>query len=503
METTTTLESSPDPEVFMDSMILGGSMDAVTGEIRPSAIDRSTIKTEQVPSGASGEHQKFQMIEDVRSLEDSATLNMSASMTIPYSGLNITAKEGIDFSNTNISQGSSLLFLLTWERVGGIERLVDGVVGLKPDAIEKVVKDPDGFRKSYGDYYISQIQSKARFSAMWKCTASSQSSLKSFKDSLGLDVNALGNIGGSAKFQSSLTKAASANHVSWDVQFDTVGDAGKTVFDTSDVTKTFDSFRANCTPVPALVWYRHYSWLDNRLPRTINMDPGTFDLLVNVFAKARFVLFLNGIAPGKQATRRDRSNRIKSAFSMIHARRAQYYNGSSALQAPLKELDDLKTELLRLLDRQDLVTQLRGQTYKDLKSQFQVYNEDDHGSWIASNQGDRNTWTFGTTHYSDADAQKWAIQKVVAQTVKVPGHLLDERRGLLSFPGDSSASGTVVGVELKDNGGTGNGNGSYWCVPKTNPLGDKNCRIEVKTFRGRGMNWSLTVHYIKDEDFEG
>ena len=159
----TIIDKSPPAELFIDGMKLGSSVDAVTGEMHASAIDPSSISVQKADSSDAGDHFSFQKFEDANSLEYSNSTSSSASVTFPVDGLDASVNHGLDFSQSHTSQGTSLIYLLTWERVGELERLNDDVK-LKAEA-QSIPADE--FRSHYGDYFIYQISTRAKFVAMW------------------------------------------------------------------------------------------------------------------------------------------------------------------------------------------------------------------------------------------------------------------------------------------------------------------------------------------------
>ena len=144
-------------------MKLGTSVNAVTGELVKDAIDPASIVPEESDASDAGEHFVFQRFEDVLSLETSTSVSSSASVTFPVDGLNVSVSHGLDFSNSSSTQGLSLIYLLTWERVGKLQH-IGGNVQLTAEAKEVAA---DKFRSIFGDYYVHQINTRAKFVAMW------------------------------------------------------------------------------------------------------------------------------------------------------------------------------------------------------------------------------------------------------------------------------------------------------------------------------------------------
>ena len=79
-----------------------------------------------------------------------------------------------------------------------------------------------------------------------------------FKNSFSASVKGPNGIGGDVGFESSLSSAAKTHNIEVEVPYDTVGDPGDIVYDTPDVSKTFQAFRVKCKPANAVAHLRHY-----------------------------------------------------------------------------------------------------------------------------------------------------------------------------------------------------------------------------------------------------
>lgn len=151
----------------MDGMEIGTSINAITGERAQSAIDPSTINKERFTSKDAGEHFHFKRIQDVRTDESSTALGFSSSITFPVDGLNVSSKQGVDFSSTSKSEGATVLYVLEWQRVGKSERLKSDDAKLKKAASDMLATSPKKFGRVYGDYFVYSITTKAKFLAVW------------------------------------------------------------------------------------------------------------------------------------------------------------------------------------------------------------------------------------------------------------------------------------------------------------------------------------------------
>lgn len=190
--------------------------------------------------------------------------------------------------------------------------------------------------------------------------------MQAFRSSINASVETKANISGSAEFEATLKHAASQNSVSLELQYDTTGDASDITFDTNDVVGTFNLFRAHVKPAPSTVFLRHYSTIESKIRAEIPMRPDLYRSLCNVFSDARFALVLNSLAPGSTTTRILRNRNLLKLYREIYSRRLEIHEDESALGNKIQQLTTLIDELLLLIDRQELVTTVRGYTYEDI-----------------------------------------------------------------------------------------------------------------------------------------
>ena len=152
--------------MFINGMDIGASVDAIIGELFPSAFDPDSVEhNEKIPADA-GDSFSFQSIEDFKSLESIRSFSATGSVTFPVNGLDVSVKNGFDFSSSKESQGSTIIYLLNWEHTGELLQLDDGAK--LQDAVAGLnAKD---FRSHHGDYFVYQIARRAKFSAIWYVT---------------------------------------------------------------------------------------------------------------------------------------------------------------------------------------------------------------------------------------------------------------------------------------------------------------------------------------------
>jgi hypothetical protein len=165
--TKTCLNSSPPAEPFVEGMSFGSTVDAITGEIHRGIVDTKQSPPQDVSTGKEHGRYSYGQFSTASEVEKSLSLSFSSSIAMPVEGLNVSAKRGFSFSNSTTSQAYSHFYMITWESAGKAKALPEKPV-LYKDAQELLdKKDWAGFRKAYGDYFVHQIQTRARFSAIW------------------------------------------------------------------------------------------------------------------------------------------------------------------------------------------------------------------------------------------------------------------------------------------------------------------------------------------------
>ena len=165
--TKTFLDPSPPAEPFINGMTFGSTVDAITGEIHRSIVDIKQSAPQDSSTGKERETYSRKQFSSASEVEKSLSLSFSSSIAFPADGLNISAKRGFDFSDSTTSQAYSHFYMITWESNGKAKALPEKPI-LHKDAQELLdKKDWAGFRKAYGDYFVHQIQTRARFSALW------------------------------------------------------------------------------------------------------------------------------------------------------------------------------------------------------------------------------------------------------------------------------------------------------------------------------------------------
>ncbi|KAH9033458.1 hypothetical protein EDB84DRAFT_1488640 [Lactarius hengduanensis] len=452
-----TLDLSPSAETFVAGMELGTSVDGISGQMPASAIDPATITSQQVVD-KTGSQYSLRLIEDLRELNVSEAFSTNGAIT--FAGGDIEA---------------SVLIVLRCEKRGPSMRIGNGAK--LTEAAKSLINNFPVFRERYGDYYVHEISREARFTAVWKCTSQSESTLMKFKSSIGVDVD------DAAKFESQLKSAAKESNVSMEVQYDVLGDMGSAHIDVNaGVTDNFALFDTTCVPIPSTVHLRHYCNIEPEIPRSIEMDSDLYLRTRKAFDDIRLAVLLNITLPADESSRIMRRRKIEELFREIIP---------NQLSNVLNDLAGLLEELHQILACHELITSLRNLSYDDAIRGHLIDHTDDTAAWVLG-QNNIGTFSVGRTNPSAEDIKKYGIEHVSqgpGMEVRRDRVISQQLRGSLTFPGGTGVDGTVIGFIVNSHWTDGT-NGWWGIDPKTGPLGKKDLRVSVQSHLLRGMHVS-------------
>ncbi|KAH9168876.1 hypothetical protein EDB89DRAFT_1561629 [Lactarius sanguifluus] len=487
-----TLDRSPSAETFVAGMQPGTSVDGISGDMRASAFDPTTTTSQQVVGDKIGTQYSLHVIENLRELNVSEAFSTNGAITFAGGNIEGSVNTAFDFSQSHASTGYSILIVLRCEKHGLATRIGSGAK--LAEAAKSLINNPSVFRERFGDYYVHEISYEARFTAVWKCTSQSESTLMKFKGSVGVNVDAQG----SGNFESQLKSAAKESNISIEVQYDIVGDMGGAHIDVNaSVTDNLTLFDAKCVPVSSTVHLRHYCNIEPSIPGSISMDPDLFLRTRKAFDDIRLAVLFNSTLPADESSRIRRRRKIEELFREIHSKRSGYSTNPQELSNVLNDLAGLLEEFNQILACRELITSLRNVSYDDAIRGHRIDHTDGTAAWIRS-QKNIGTFSVGRTNPSAEDIKKYGIEHVSrgsGMESQQDYALLRQVWGSLAFPGGTGVDGTVIGFTVNSDWTDGT-NGWWGIVPKTGPLGKKDLKISVQSEGSRGMHWSLDVWYI-------
>ncbi|KIY53455.1 hypothetical protein FISHEDRAFT_55189 [Fistulina hepatica ATCC 64428] len=463
---------SPLPSFYLDGMRLSTGIDAITGEVTKSALSND-FKKVSVTHSQESETFACRILDTTQQVEAELAASSSSSVTFPVSAMTAGVNGTFDFPNTSSSTSAVCVIMLDWQRFGMAERILDSSARLSSEACAALRDNPESFRLEYGDYFVHEITHMAKFSAIWKVTSDTLSSITEFKHAIS-DPIATADVAVFTGFPAKLKRAQEISNVSIELSYQTMPELKSKG---GDVFELLQNFRKATTFVPVEVQLLHYSVVDPSVPTDINMDPDLYCRIHEAFSDVRFVLFLIGIAP-------------------------EFDRNPEAFRDAIEELGRMRAQLLFRLRRQELVTEMHSRTYFDYKRQFAVDHENEHGAWIRSQQNARE-FALGRTSYTNEELRTYGIvskegECSTSMEVHVDKALFQQQIGALTT---SAIDGYIVGivvVSCRDNGRNG-----WWCIHPDFALGTKKVQVGVKSERTRGMHWRLRVYYIPSGRYDG
>ncbi|KAH9041688.1 hypothetical protein EDB85DRAFT_2271895 [Lactarius pseudohatsudake] len=405
-----------------------------------------------------GTQYSLHLVENLRELNVSEAFSTNGAITFAGGDIEGSVNTAFDFSQSHASTRHSILIVLRCERHGHATRIGNGAK--LAEAAKSLINKPSVFRERFGDYYVHEISHEARFTAVWKCTSQSESTLMKFKSSIGVDVD---DARGPANFESQLKSAAKESNVSIEVQYDVLGDLGSAHIDVNaSVTDNLALFATTCVPVPSTEHLRHYCIIEPEIPRYIDIDPDLYLRTRRAFDDIRLAVLFNSTLPADE----NRGIVPRNSFQTFQL-----------LDEPSNVLNDLAgllEEFHQILACHELITSLGNVSYDDAIRGHPVDHTDGTAAWKIS----RNT-ALSTS----PGALEWKLNR----TTPVGGSL--------AFPGGTGVDGIVIGFTVNSDWMDGT-NGWWGIVPKTGPLGKKDLKVSVQSDVSRGMHWSLDVWYI-------
>src|SRR5581483_8083457 len=201
------------PLPWADSFRPGNGVNAVTGGIRASAL--KTFEVPPVSNRSSSEHYRFVQSENDLSQE----LELSASGKYNIEGVNVT----VSASYLKHLRFSEMFMSLVAQYESVFDQYDEARTYELTDEATNDLKNPVQFREKYGDYFIAGHRRFSRFTAVYRCQASSAENMQTFKASLGAEAPAVFSVEGSARFM----QLASQHKISIEIQIDQYGFNGE------------------------------------------------------------------------------------------------------------------------------------------------------------------------------------------------------------------------------------------------------------------------------------
>lgn len=451
-------------------LIFGSGVDAITGGASGSAI--KAFKPEINTGKTSSE--SFRLIQDDSDLE--REIEASASGKYNIEGIKVS----VSTSYLQKIKISELSFTLIAEYESEINKYDEADTYLLTDQARDLIYEPEKFRKAYGDYFVSGGKRSSRFIATYSCQSTSVKSMDEFKASFSGEAPEVFSAEGSVRFMQS----ASKYNIQMSVDLTMEGYKGASPgapWTPEKIVEALAWFKANEQGIYLQAKLKHYSTIDPRYPRTINVAPAIFVELRQLYSKVWDIRSRNDSVPEYY------QQQYKEAF------RALTY-GVEASQ------HELATDLAKRQDFQQKADILLSD-YNDVFARMDFYQkvknivggEPPEGHVINEGTG-RQVWNYGFDVYSKSPAV------VIHQTTLAYRDTwrLGWREKTLEFGPDGKY--LMVGWNVVSNWGDGTNGAWYKAVDQI--LLTDHAAVHVRSLYDRGCDWSLVLYYVDSKDYQ-
>lgn len=144
------------------------------------------------------------------------------------------------------------------------------------DEARAMLSNPARFREEFGDYFIAGLRRFPRFTAIYRCQASSAESMEEFKASLGAETPQLFSAEGSARF----LQLARTHNVSLEIQIGEHGFIGNSPYgppwDVNKILQELEWCKKNLGGASFQAKLAHYSMVASGYPQTVPIAPSVF-----------------------------------------------------------------------------------------------------------------------------------------------------------------------------------------------------------------------------------
>ncbi|GHO84131.1 hypothetical protein [Dictyobacter formicarum] len=469
-EPTTDLSSIISDLPWEDSFVFGSGVDAITGGTLGSAINPFTPT--QRTTKTSLENCRF--IQSERELN--REIETSASGKYNIEGITITASA----SYLSKIKFSELFITLVAQYQSEYNGYDEASTYTLTDAARKHIQEPAQFRNMYGDYFVAGGKRGSRFTAVYTCSTTTAEKMDEFKASFGGEAPEVFSAEGSARF----LQSAKEHNVSLSVNLFMEGYTGTPPsgpWTPEKILQALEWFKQNEQGIYLKAKLEHYSVIDPTYPRTINIAPGIFVDLRQLYLTVWDVRSRYSTCPEVYQAQ------LKKDYIDLDA-------GVTAHQNILAVDTDKRLEYQTKADR--LLSQLndvfsRMDFY--FKVQQTISTEPAKGQVIEEGRG-QQSWMYGYSTYTKSPA-------VVIASTEMRYHEdwhIGWREHTFEFGPDQNR--LIVGWQVISNWNDGT-NGS-WKKVVDSILSTSYAAVYVTSLYDRGCDWSLRIYHVDAKDYQ-
>lgn len=444
---------------------LGLGVDAVTGQLRSSAVKPFTVE-DQAPLTARFMYSLVQSESDMSSL-------ISASTKGSYNLEGITVSAGTSFLNA-VTVSELAVTLVAQVSVARSQ------YSLAPDYELTAAPEP-GFREKYGDYFVAGYRAASSLFVVYQCRFTSSEQRSKFTATLSAKAPEVMTAEGSTEFE----RTAKETSASLSIQIYAQGVDGALPNAPASgwtpaaiVTTLLPWFGDHQAPDPFEAYLMAYRLIDPALPGEVPVAPDVFARLATLYD--RFWLARGLFATCPDFGRPQVEAEYKRLAAAVQANQASMAGDDATIALLTGQTEEVLATLRAINHRQAFASQLR----------VAARTEPAEGTLIDADKG-RVRWNYG---YSQAPQPGIVI---TSQTDTVEDSWkIGWREHVFTF---HDARKLIVGWDVICN--WADGTGGDWRKDSDTIIGRSSGKIYVKSDYDRGYSWTVVWHVVDAADY--
>jgi hypothetical protein len=443
-------------------------LDAVTGSLMPTALEPALPFERTVKKS----YESYRFVQSESELD--SEIETSVSGKYNFSGVTVSGSAEY-LQKIKYSELATSLVASYRSEYDGYDEIQQ--VRLSAQA-KGLIGDPAKFRHQYGDYFLKGGRRGSTFRAVYVCQARSVSSMSEFKAKLGAETPDVFSAEGSARF-----KSAASEHgisISADVWMDGYeGTSPSGPWTPEKILEALAWFKAHEKGIYTRAELMHYSSLDPKLPRSVDIAPEVFVALRKLFDALWTVRALYHSCPANY--QRPFTERFHDLDHEVTGRQSALPTDTDLRVACQKRTDDLRAELTAVFDRMDFASKVRDAIGGE---PGQGHSTDDSG---------RRSYFYGYNSYPRSSAVAIKMDSESYSDVWQIGwreHTFDWQH----------QDRLIVGWEVVSN--WADGTNGIWRQDSAPILASHRANVYVKSWYDRGCNWTLNVWWVDAKDYD-
>lgn len=442
-----------------DAFLIGGGVDAITGEVSSSPLSAIEL------SEQSAINANIRQVMISNKSEYSKEIEVGAKGSLNIYG--VTA-EGSASYLSKVQYSSTSLTILAQVEIDQSEYQRVKSPALKPVAQKLLTSDPKKFKSTYGEYFLSGVKKGSTLTVILTCTSTSQETMNDFKSSFSISKTNLFSADGYAKFKDE----ASNKNVSVYFHAVATGVSG-TLPDSQDPETLKKWFLENTSHVSKFAYLSSYSNVDPNFSRDVDIEPAVFARVKALYQKSWALTNRYNTCPVNYKS--DFANEYNLLINEIKVSKSQLARNEDKITELDFRMDDLISKIDEVFNRLDL--------YQNMKALKRA--EPKKGSKISSSMGQYFLYGIDKRDKSGINITKRSDR--YRQSYKI-GY----REKVFDFSNDSNA--LFIGW-MMTNSRRDSSNGEFWKV-SDEIIGTSQAKVHVKSGYDRGTNWSIDVYQV-------